>query len=202
MLAVDLFGGVVWPANRISLGDSSLFLASQPYATEVTTMNLRLKASLIVAVAAAASLAGASAKAQYFGGFGYGGGYGSGMPYNVYGQDSIPYFALYPPVYYSHPVPRPYGFSPFAYPPGVTTPNGGAYYSGTVNSRQTRYRVNPKTTVGKTAAAPVVIENPYFHKEGQVAAQPAGQSSPRPQVVYPLAQFAKQAKLAGTDLDR
>jgi hypothetical protein len=25
-------------------------------------------------------------------------------------------------VYYSHPVARPYGFSPFAYPPGTITP--------------------------------------------------------------------------------
>ena len=168
-------------------------------------MNLRLKASLILAVAAAASLAGSSAKAQYFGGCGFG-GYGYGMPYNVYGQDSIPYFALYPPVYYSHPVPRPYGFSPFAYPPGVTTPNGVAYYSGTVPNRQARYRVKPQTTVGKTAAAPLVIENPFVRKAGQVAGKSSGKSSgkasPQPLVVYPLAQFSKQAKLAGTDLDR
>ena len=171
-------------------------------------MNLRVKVCLTLAVAAAASLAGSGAKAQYFGGCGFGGyGYGYGIPYNVYGQDSIPYFALYPPVYYSHPVARPYGFSPFAYPPGVTTPNGVAYYSSSaMPSRQARYRVKPQTTVGKTAAAPVVIENPYFHKEGQVAAQAPGKSSrksaPKPLVVYPVAQFAKQAKLAGTDLDR
>ncbi len=31
----------------------------------------------------------------------------------------LPYFALYPPVYYSQSVPRPYGYSPFALPPGV-----------------------------------------------------------------------------------
>jgi hypothetical protein len=164
-------------------------------------MNLRLRICLTVAVAAAASLAGSSAMAQYFGGYGFG-GYGYGIPYNVYGQQSIPYFALYPPVYYSHPVARPYGFSPFAYPPGITTPNGVAYYSGAVYSRQARYRVKPQTTAGKTAAAPLVIENPYFHKEGQVAAKASDKSSPRPLVVYPLAQFSKQAKLSGTDLDR
>ena len=151
---------------------------------------------VVLMVAAEATAAGQDSP-----GCGYGYPYGWASP-SIYVSDYIPYYALHPPVYYSYPVARPYGYSPFAYPPGVTTPNGGAYYSGTVNSRQTRYRVNPKTTVGKTAAAPVVIENPYFHKEGQVAAQPAGQSSPRPQVVYPLAQFAKQAKLAGTDLDR
>ena len=33
-----------------------------------------------------------------------------------------PYFALHPPVYYSYPVPRTYGYSPFAYPASVRTP--------------------------------------------------------------------------------
>src|SRR5436190_2059368 len=36
--------------------------------------------------------------------------------------NNLPYFALHPPVYYSQPVPRTYGYSPFAYPPGVMTP--------------------------------------------------------------------------------
>jgi len=171
-------------------------------------MSLRLRVCLTLAVAAAASLAGSSAKAQYFGGGGFGGyGFGSGIPYNVYVQDSMPYFAMYPPVYYSHPVPRPYGFSPFAYPPGMATPNGVVLYSSTVMpNRQARYRVKPQTTVGKTAAAPLVIENPFVRKEGQVAAKAAvkssGKAAPQPLVVYPLAQFSKQAKLAGTDLDR
>jgi hypothetical protein len=46
--------------------------------------------------------------------------YGSGYGIN-YRQP--PYYALFPPVYYSYPVPRPYGYSPFAYPPGTVTPN-------------------------------------------------------------------------------
>lgn len=33
-----------------------------------------------------------------------------------------PYYALHPPVYYSAPIPRTYGYSPFAYPPSVMTP--------------------------------------------------------------------------------
>jgi hypothetical protein len=61
------------------------------------------------------------------GAFGGGGGYGFG--YFNYGSginnagDHIPFYALYPPVYYSFPVARPYGYSPFAYPPGVATPD-------------------------------------------------------------------------------
>ncbi len=49
------------------------------------------------------------------------GGYGYGYR-SIYSMDSIPYFAMHPPVYYSYPVPRTYGYSPFAYPPGVMTP--------------------------------------------------------------------------------
>ncbi len=37
----------------------------------------------------------------------------------AFGGNDLPYFALFPPVYYSHVVPRPYGYSPFALPPGV-----------------------------------------------------------------------------------
>jgi hypothetical protein len=69
----------------------------------------------------AASLQASQASAQ----IGIGpGAYGLGFyNYNDYnGYYRVPYYALYPPVYYSHPVARPYGFSPFAYPPGTITP--------------------------------------------------------------------------------
>ena len=56
---------------------------------------------------------------QAYGGFTWADGYGW---YWLYGQQRLPYYSLYPPVYYSYPVPRPYGYSPFAYPPGVATP--------------------------------------------------------------------------------
>lgn len=34
-------------------------------------------------------------------------------------REQLPYFAQFPPVYYSHISPRPYGVSPFAAPPGI-----------------------------------------------------------------------------------
>jgi hypothetical protein len=53
----------------------------------------------------------------------YGGGFGGFGGYNVYtNSDRPPFYAMFPPVYYSYPVPRPYGYSPFAYPPGTMTP--------------------------------------------------------------------------------
>lgn len=52
-------------------------------------------------------------------------GYGSPLQGNYYGLYGLgkmfppPYHAVHPPVYYSQPVPRPYGFSPYALPPGM-----------------------------------------------------------------------------------
>ena len=60
----------------------------------------------------------------FFGGVGGFGGYGFGglSPYSL-GQVPVPpYFALHPPVYYSAPVPRSYGYSPYAYPGRIVTP--------------------------------------------------------------------------------
>jgi hypothetical protein len=52
------------------------------------------------------------------------GGFGINFPYGLYGSRvyQVPYYAMFPPVYYSQPVPRAYGWSPFAYPPGTMTP--------------------------------------------------------------------------------
>ena len=69
-----------------------------------------------------------SVQAQgYLGTPGYGayGGYGFGILSSPYALGRIPeppYFALHPPVYYSQPVARTYGYSPFAYPGSVRTP--------------------------------------------------------------------------------
>jgi len=88
-------------------------------------------ARALVGIVCAVALWGAtseSAQAQTFGAYGCGGfaqpgwfGYGS-SPYSL-GQIPVPpYFALHPPVYYSAPVPRSYGYSPYAYPGTVETP--------------------------------------------------------------------------------
>lgn len=89
----------------------------------------------------------------------------------VFGESILPYFALYPPVYYSQPVPRPYGFSPFALPPGVQPAEG------------IPVPVEPELTINpyfepagpdvndaapsnqQTVARPQFIENPYYVKQ-------------------------------------
>jgi hypothetical protein len=77
-----------------------------------------------------------------------------------------PYFSLYPPVYYSYPVPRTYGYSPFAYPNYVITPDplGGSAKPETminpyVPQPKTETKVDP--TSAQTSAAPQMILNPF-----------------------------------------
>jgi hypothetical protein len=87
------------------------------------TMNhSTIKTGLITAICFAAYLLGGGTAAQAFDGWG---GYSSHFPWYGYGNNgpaayalgnipAPPYFALHPPVYYSHPTPRTYGHSPFA----------------------------------------------------------------------------------------
>jgi len=110
-------------------------------------MNLR-RLLLVAALLTFTSLAGNNASASQWGDGGCYGGYGGGYGYGYWDigrlyavmARNVPYYAAFPPVYYSVPVPRTYGYSPFAYPPGVMTP-------------EVEY------------AEPVTINNPYFKGE-------------------------------------
>lgn len=89
-----------------------------------------MRAVMIGAALLVASLMFANeARAQNW----YGGGVYSGLPYHGFGYSGSlyglgyvpvpPYFALHPPVYYSHEIRRrPVGDSPFAYPPRRPAP--------------------------------------------------------------------------------
>jgi hypothetical protein len=115
---------------------------------------------------------GSTASAQHHPGRGYGyggqawGDYGWAGIYGTANQQILPYYSLYPPVYYSHPVPRPYGYSPFALPPGHEPVEQLAPH-------RAKEIVNPhfeplpekqeeKQTAGQTAWSKRVIANPYF----------------------------------------
>ncbi|HEX4145370.1 MAG TPA: hypothetical protein VHY91_17835 [Pirellulales bacterium] len=117
-----------------------------------------LGAGLIGCVGAGAS----SAQAQIFApSYGFAGGTG---PYNLYIQDTPPFYAMYPPVYYSQPMSRAYGWSPFAYPPGVATPQNqisapmGVQTSAVYDSNAT------PAPAEAFAQAPLTIENPYVRQ--------------------------------------
>lgn len=78
-----------------------------------------------------------------------------------------PYFALHPPVYYSAPVPRTYGYSPFAYPPSVMTPEiVDAQPIELTNPHVPASAIDPsedndKTTQTEYGSLPLAIINPY-----------------------------------------
>ena len=116
-----------------------------------------------------------------YGGFGYGGGYGYdvGRLYGVLSQN-VPHFAAFPPVYYSAPVPRSYGYSPFAYPPGTATPNLPAPTTVAKEilnpyvpaSTVTEKSEADKVTLRDSTPEPLAIVNPF------VGSQVAGVSGP------------------------
>lgn len=97
-----------------------------------------------------------------FGGYGF-----RNTPYTL-GQVPVPpYFALHPPVYYSAPVPRPYGYSPFAYPGHVLTPEPVAPPQTIENPYCAPTNLVPatesKAELSESAAAkPLLIDNPYL----------------------------------------
>ncbi|QDU56456.1 hypothetical protein [Aeoliella mucimassa] len=111
------------------------------------------------------------------GGYGYDWGYGIGIGGLYNGLDRytdyrVPYFAAHPPVYYSHPVPRTYGHSPFAYPPHFRTPDISFEVAPVtitnpyVPSSEKPASVERASDSDETVAAPVasdplVIVNPY-----------------------------------------
>jgi len=101
------------------------------------------------------------AKAQFIGSGGFGlGFYNYGRSYDM--GPRIPYYALFPPVYYSYPVARPYGFSPFAYPPGTLTPEApakpkAAFY----HNPHVPQNVSDEAPADRSASKARMYYNPY-----------------------------------------
>lgn len=111
---------------------------------------------------------------------GYGGGWGGNCYFgdggfsNLYNQGFIPvppYYSLHPPVYYSAPVPRTYGYSPFAYPGNVPTPEITMGPEEIINPHIEPEEVPApaQEASGRTASAPQVIRNPYVEQAQPVS---------------------------------
>jgi hypothetical protein len=141
----------------------------------MTMRRVLLLAAVVAASAGTADRANAQGAFGCAGGYGYGyGAWDVGRMYQVL-ANNVPYYAAFPPVYYSLPVPRTYGYSPFAYPPGVMTPEvvvadpvaiENPYFSGTSGTASTGDAKASQAPVDQTTAAPVkqgpqVIVNPY-----------------------------------------
>jgi len=118
--------------------------------------------ALTVAAVATAFTTAATAGDGLHGGLPW---FGYGYSGSLYGLGRVPvppYFALHPPVYYSQPIPRPYGHSPFA------------WRSSDLRNSKSELTVNPyfKPTLPPPPAPAVdaeeisqtasVISNPFF----------------------------------------
>lgn len=107
-----------------------------------------------------------------YGGVGY--GFGLGWMYNSL-EESVPHFAAHPPVYYSYPVPRTYGYSPWAYPPHFRTPDVVmeveplSITNPYVPSSDTKAEPEAEQTVSARQPQPLVINNPYVSSGPAVA---------------------------------
>lgn len=114
--------------------------------------------------------------------------WGGGFPFDgqgIYIREYIPYYALYPPVYYSYPVARPYGYSPFAYPPGTRTPEVVKPEPLTIKNQFVPEETSGQPRQDRLATAPLRIANPYA-----VAPDAGGESlavAARPEVIFPVA---------------
>ncbi len=106
-----------------------------------------------------------------------------------YCAESVPYFAVHPPVYYSLAIPRTYGYSPFPYPPGVLTPGSDPSRAWST----ARYINNRSESSGEEQVAfrprrptPLTIDNPFVEQPIKSAANRGiARRQPAPQAVYP-----------------
>jgi hypothetical protein len=120
------------------------------------------KLCLIAAVLFLIAPSNANAFWPYMG-YGYGNGWGWGWNQPTTYRPAPPYFALYPPAYYSHQITaRHYGASPFAWPAGMEP----ITY---VPQTQPAVIVNPNASSNKAISQPVAnteapqsINNPFF----------------------------------------
>lgn len=122
------------------------------------------------------------------GGYGYWGydSYGWGTGY--YSQDTVPYYVMHPPVYYSYVVPRPYGYSPFPYPIGSPTPEVAVAEPKIIRNPYVPAPAGGGTKSARMTPQPLRIRNPYVAQasEGKPAAVEASLlRGTRPQVIYP-----------------
>jgi len=122
-----------------------------------------LTAVLALGLVAAAKADGGLPSGQGWGYFGY-----SYLPSYLYVRDYIPYYSLHPPVYYSLPVPRTYGYSPFAYPAGTMTPEISEPEPLVVPNKFVPSRA-PEAEPGRVTHQPLRIANPYVLAEGHSA---------------------------------
>jgi len=143
-------------------------------------MFARVSLWFVVAMLLAGGLCSSKASAQLLGQGGYGlGFFNYGSYYSGTTNYRIPYYALFPPVYYSYPVARPYGYSPFAYPPGTVTPDVPPVAAGPVEYRNPHVPRSSSATLDKSASMPRMYTNPFVKPAQSASTLAAAESGQR-----------------------
>ena len=148
-------------------------------------MTLKMKLGMILAVLMMVGALAPSANAWYGGGSFWCGAYpGYWLPPTLL-QERPPYFAFYPPVYYSHAVYAPYGVSPYPRGAHVAAAEPTVVVPLTIKNEYVEPEVLA-ASVDRLKPDPLRIANPFVSPEGNQS--PAeSQVGSRPQVVYPVA---------------
>jgi hypothetical protein len=146
---------------------------------------IQLTAIIVIVVAISTSASACWPYGGYSGGWWGGNGY-----YSTYSQESVPYYALNPPVYYSYPVSRTYGLYPFPYYADAS------YSSAPVNVVEPKMVMNRYVEQKLTAKANPLechllrIANPFVDQpaESNSAERANWEVTPnvKPKVVYPI----------------
>jgi hypothetical protein len=120
---------------------------------------------------------------------------GWGWPATSYAGEALPYFSLFPPVYYRYPVARTYGYSPFAYPSGFVTPD--SQLPRGANGQNSYAMSGGGEPAAQQRRPPLRIDNPFVGPPS-----PPGVTmnqkplSRQPKVIYPAAMARRGSESA------
>jgi hypothetical protein len=118
--------------------------------------------------------------------------------HTLYSSENVPYYALHPPVYYSYPVARTYGDSPFPYPPGLSALQAYSSYPQPqmIKNEYVEEATSPMDQQYQTHV-PLRISNPFVEKSDNAVMSKGviweGKSTLKPLVIYPTA-YARLTK--------
>ncbi len=122
---------------------------------------------------------------------------GAYVPPSVFVDENLlPFYSLYPPVYYSRPVRHSYGSTPFAWGPYAGQPYAygpGAYYSGgpafgPAPAVVRNSRVGGTATVAPVSAPkPLLVVNRFVSPTKSLGIAAATPAARQPAVIHPMA---------------
>lgn len=103
------------------------------------------------------------------------GGWLAGISLRSYDSERLPYYALFPPVYYSHPIRHPYGHSPFARLPELPSVLEVRSEGPLAVKNPFCGLESPRPKDETPGSGPLVVKNPHFGQEDKTGLDKAGE---------------------------